>query len=193
MALHEKALIVGLSGPSSSGKTTLARLLRDIWPGTFILHEDDFYWPDSQIPVKNGVQDWDCLEAIDLNKLQDTLQHIKEHGGPPANFVSKEDQNSVGECPVDSTVVKDWRDRARRLESDRALKIAVIDGFLLYAKAMDHIWKQLDVKLFLHTDFMTAKARRESRSGYVTLEGFWEDPPGEFPSFQNTSLVRSNL
>lgn len=23
-----------------------------------------------------------------------------------------------------------------------------------------------------------AKARREARSGYVTLEGFWEDPPG---------------
>ena len=23
-----------------------------------------------------------------------------------------------------------------------------------------------------------AKARREARSGYVTIEGFWEDPPG---------------
>lgn len=35
-----------------------------------------------------------------------------------------------------------------------------------------------DIKLFLHTDYTTAKARRERRSGYVTLEGFWEDPPG---------------
>jgi len=35
-----------------------------------------------------------------------------------------------------------------------------------------------DVKLFLRTDFQTAKTRREARSGYVTLEGFWEDPPG---------------
>lgn len=38
-----KAVIVGISGASSSGKTTLARLLRDIFPNTFILHEDDFY------------------------------------------------------------------------------------------------------------------------------------------------------
>lgn len=38
-----KAIIVGISGPSSSGKTTLARLLRDVFPNTFILHEDDFY------------------------------------------------------------------------------------------------------------------------------------------------------
>lgn len=37
------ALVVGISGCSSSGKTTLARLLRDIFPNTFILHEDDFY------------------------------------------------------------------------------------------------------------------------------------------------------
>lgn len=40
---ESKALIVALSGCSSSGKTTLARLLRDIVPNTFILHEDDFY------------------------------------------------------------------------------------------------------------------------------------------------------
>jgi len=26
--------------------------------------------------------------------------------------------------------------------------------------------------------YAKAKARREARSGYVTLEGFWEDPPG---------------
>lgn len=38
-----KALVVGISGASSSGKTTLSRLLRDIFPNTFILHEDDFF------------------------------------------------------------------------------------------------------------------------------------------------------
>ncbi len=67
----EKAVIVGISGPSSSGKTTLARLLQRIFYGvqldcdsraqdndndndndnklnTFIIHEDDFYYPDDQ-------------------------------------------------------------------------------------------------------------------------------------------------
>ena len=61
-----KALVVGISGPSSSGKTTLARLLQRIFCGvtlnvgpeseteaedklnTFIIHEDDFYYPDDQ-------------------------------------------------------------------------------------------------------------------------------------------------
>lgn len=36
----------------------------------------------------------------------------------------------------------------------------------------------LDLKLFLRVSYEKAKARREARDGYVTLEGFWEDPPG---------------
>jgi pantothenate kinase-related protein Tda10 len=43
-----KALVVGISGASSSGKTTLSRLLCDIFPNTFVLHEDDFYKPEKE-------------------------------------------------------------------------------------------------------------------------------------------------
>jgi len=43
---------------------------------------------------------------------------------------------------------------------------------------MAPIQPQMDLKLFLRTSYAKAKARREARSGYVTLEGFWEDPPG---------------
>lgn len=43
-----RTIIVGISGCSSSGKTTLARLLRDMFPETFILHEYDFYKAESE-------------------------------------------------------------------------------------------------------------------------------------------------
>ena len=40
-------VVLGVSGPSSSGKTTLSRALRDLfeWAGvpTVLVHEDDFY------------------------------------------------------------------------------------------------------------------------------------------------------
>lgn len=59
--LEAMAIIVGISGPSSSGKTTLARLLLRVFGevtiphtdpttrlNTFIIHEDDFYLPDDK-------------------------------------------------------------------------------------------------------------------------------------------------
>jgi nicotinamide/nicotinate riboside kinase len=46
MASARKSIVVGISGCSSSGKTTLSRLLRDIFPNSFVLHEDDFYLPE---------------------------------------------------------------------------------------------------------------------------------------------------
>ena len=43
---------------------------------------------------------------------------------------------------------------------------------------MAAVHPSLDVKLFLRGSYAQAKARREARDGYVTLEGFWTDPPG---------------
>jgi nicotinamide/nicotinate riboside kinase len=43
---------------------------------------------------------------------------------------------------------------------------------------MASIQKHMDIKLFLRVSYAKAKLRREARSGYATIEGFWEDPPG---------------
>ncbi|KAL4732621.1 ribosylnicotinamide kinase [Fusarium chlamydosporum] len=178
-----KALIVGISGCSSSGKTTLARLLRDIFPHTFILHEDDFYRPEAELPAKNGLLDWDCAEAIDIPAMADSLAYIRQHAAFPPTLDSKEDQNSVGKCPVSETTIA-----AQRAKVDAALgpdhplrnnlRLCLLDGFLLYSPSMAAIKPNLDIKLFLRTTYEKAKARREARDGYVTLEGFWADPPG---------------
>ena len=177
-------LLVGISGPSSSGKTTLSRLLRDIFPSQqlTILHLDDFYLTDAEIPVKNGVQDWDCLESLDLKGLRDALQFIKKEGRSPDWLVSKEDQNSVGEHGVSERVVGELRREIGALLAEHSewqnRRICIVDGFLLFSEEMRDIRELFDVRLFLRTSYETAKKRREARSGYVTLEGFWQDPPG---------------
>ncbi|KAF5024961.1 hypothetical protein F66182_2912 [Fusarium sp. NRRL 66182] len=178
-----KALIAGISGCSSSGKTTLARLLRDIFPHTFILHEDDFYRPEAELPMKNGLLDWDCPEAIDIPAMAESLAYIRQHAAFPPTLDSKEDKNSVGKCPVSESTIA-----AQRAKVDAALapshplrrnlRLCLLDGFLLYAPSMDAIKPHLDIKLFLRTTYEKAKGRREARDGYVTLEGFWADPPG---------------
>lgn len=179
-----RPLLVGISGPSSSGKTTLSRLLRDIFPPSklFILHLDDFYKTDADIPVKNGIQDWDCIESINLPQLKSALQHIKERGESPEWLVSQEDQNSVGEHHVPEADIQRLRDEMHKWLHAKpeweGRRICVVDGFLLFSEDMKDIRSLFDVRLFLRTSYETAKRRREARSGYVTLEGFWQDPPG---------------
>lgn len=180
--MADPIVLVGISGPSSSGKTTLSRLLRDAFPPhqVTILHLDDFYLTDAEIPVKGGIQDWDCIESLNLPQLQQTLAYIKEHGRSPPDFVSKEDQNSVGQHGVSPEIAEKARQRIEKAVREVGWKrrICVVDGFLLFSEDMKAVRELFDVKMFLRTSYATAKRRREARSGYVTLEGFWEDPPG---------------
>lgn len=157
--MTQKTILIGISGVSSSGKTTLSRLLRDIFPSTFILHEDDFYWPDTQIPYRDGVQDWDCIEAIDVAGLQKALRYIKQHGTSPPDLQSKEDQNSVGESGVDEKVVEAWKDKASGSNEGDATasndaRIAIVDGFLLFGQDMEEVWQLMDVRIFLRTEYV---------------------------------------
>ncbi|KAL7785816.1 P-loop containing nucleoside triphosphate hydrolase protein [Trichoderma ceciliae] len=180
----KKALIVAISGCSSSGKTTLARLLRDIFPSTFILHEDDFYRPETELTMKNGLLDWDCAEAIDIPAMAEALSYIRQHASFPPTLDSKEDQNSVGQCPVSPSTISALASKVSSLIPSNhplitsGLRLCLLDGFLLYPPSMSAIQPLLDIKIFLRASYAKAKDRREARDGYVTLEGFWADPPG---------------
>ena len=103
---------------------------------------------------------------------------------PQPTLDSKEDQNSVGKCPVSDAAIAEAKARvAAALPPshplrDGTLSLCLLDGFLLYTSSMEPIKPYLDIKLFLRTSYAKAKARRENRDGYVTIEGFWTDPPG---------------
>lgn len=130
-----------------------------------------------------------------------SLAYIRQHAAfpvrslPPSKRIqnltfsqptleSKEDQNSVGRCPVPDSVIQAQRAKvAAALPASHplrtgSLRLCLFDGFLLYPPSMAAIQPCLDVKLFLRASYANAKARREARDGYVTLEGFWADPPG---------------
>lgn len=189
-----KTLLLALSGPSCSGKTTLARLLRSaLSPHAFIVHEDDFYKTDGDIPIKNVIvngqaqqlQDWDCLEAVDVEAFMDMLKFVKREGRVRTReegFEGKEDLNEVPGVHIDSLVVDGWRERFGRGFMGGVgvgdVRVAIVDGFLLYSEDMACVREMFDVKLLLRTKYETVKRRREGRKGYVTLEGFWEDPVG---------------
>ncbi|KAJ5655951.1 Phosphoribulokinase/uridine kinase [Penicillium longicatenatum] len=201
-------LVVGISGPSSSGKTTLARLLQRIFCGvdliqptpgtgpgtekerlnTFIIHEDDFYYPDDQIPyttTKSGerIQDWDTADAIDTNFLAQALAYVRGHGKLPPRLQSKEDQNDETDSGVEDGLVQELRRLVgKRLASNSSTQsqpktIAFMEGFLLYSapgadkdeSPLRAVQDQIHLPLFLPASYTNVKTRREARSGYVTI------------------------
>lgn len=167
------------------------------------------------------LEDWDCIDSLDLPLFESTLQHLHDHGTLPPDSVSKEDQNSVGESHVSAREIEDAKARVatwvekllataegeqQRGATDgprRQIRIYIVDGFLLYPEppltskapsttsgstyphsqdALTHLHALtaalLDPKLFIPSTRQQTLARRAARSGYVTLEGFWTDPPG---------------
>jgi nicotinamide/nicotinate riboside kinase len=103
--------------------------------------------------------------------------------------------NNVGSSSVSSGIVEEQR---KRLVSSGVVgssetkhtqqnpqhnhpdpRICILDGFLLYPPlVLAQLHAHLDLKLFLPVSYTKMKARREARKGYVTAEGFWEDPEG---------------
>jgi nicotinamide/nicotinate riboside kinase len=96
----------------------------------------------------------------------------------------------VGECPVPNEAIAEVKSQVKEWlqpgnpghgilqDASNPTSICLFDGFLLYSESLAPVQSQLDLKLFLRVSYAKAKARREARSGYATLEGFWEDPPG---------------
>lgn len=70
-------------------------------------------------------------------------------------------------------------------------KLVIVDGFLLFGKSIpDSLRGLFDVRVLLRAKYEDAKRRRERRNGYVTLEGFWQDPEGYFDGVVWPGYVR---
>ncbi|KAG0366950.1 ribosylnicotinamide kinase [Gamsiella multidivaricata] len=184
MALSNANQITGISFALLQ---TTARYLRSILPNSTIVHQDDFYKPEDQLPIdsRTGLANWDCPEAIDFETMISTLTHVKDHGQFPERFNSLEDKNPVGSItpsdPISDHILDGLRERiiSQIPSYDRTnVKFLILDGFILYVD--NQLRNAIDIKFYLTAPYQVLKERRESRKGYATLEGYWVDPPGYF-------------
>lgn len=75
--------LVMLSGPSSSGKTTTANLLKnafqEVGVNSTIISLDDFYRGERQAPLlPNGQHDYECVDALDVPDIENCLMSLIE-------------------------------------------------------------------------------------------------------------------
>ncbi|KAM9903720.1 hypothetical protein OXX79_003186 [Metschnikowia pulcherrima] len=186
----KKLILVGVSGPSSSGKSTVVKSLVSVLPHCTEIHLDDFYFPDTQIPLDSthNVQNWDCADALNWQKFREYLESVRATGGDvlPVDSLEIESELSLSaeqRAKIQAGVASDfpWL---------KDCHVVLVDGFMLYHD--DSVADMLDVKLLFRAPYSTLKFRRESRQGYNTVEGFWSDPPGYFDNIVWPAYIDSH-
>ena len=174
---------LGVSGPSSAGKTTLAHLLSSIFAPHVqnILHGDDFCKDISLLPTYHGYPDADGPGGVDFEKMVETLGYVKAHGGKlPEKFTSWQadvfhDQEGKALRMVPQEALKQMRDKVSEQLKGAEYSIVIMEGFLLYHRS--DVREMLDGRLFIRLDHQEARRRRLQRPNYgaEAKEGeFWK-------------------
>lgn len=78
-------LIIGVSGATCSGKSTLAQSLHKELPGSYLVRQDDFFLPvDSEchtlIPALNHFN-WEIMTSLDMERMHTVIENILSSDG----------------------------------------------------------------------------------------------------------------
>lgn len=88
MAEKNPIKVIGISGGSGSGKSTVAISLCKKYPDVYtLLQIDDYFKKEEFVPSMHGKLNWDHPDAIDLDKLHQDLQTLLK--GEPITIRTK--------------------------------------------------------------------------------------------------------
>lgn len=140
-----RAHIIGIAGPSSSGKTELSRQVAQKLPGTSIVSLDSYYRGMAEIPLEERKKvNFDHPDALDWELLHEHLQAIAA--------------GRAFEEPVYSFADYARTDRTKRIEPSEFI---VVEGlFVLY---WPELRSMLDTKIYVETDAAVCFDRRLRR------------------------------
>jgi uridine kinase len=140
-----KPHIIGVAGPSSSGKTELSRQLAQHLPGTSIVSLDSYYRGMEEIPLEERKKvNFDHPDALDWELLHEHLQAMAAGTGFDEPVYSFADYARTTET--------------RRIEPS---KFIVVEGlFVLYWPELRHM---LDTKVYVETAADVCFSRRLRR------------------------------
>lgn len=97
LGLKNKRIIVMISGPSASGKTTTALMIKEkleqLGSGAALISLDNFYRDRRECKkLEEGIIDYESPEALDIDEFKICMRNLMEKGGcdiPKFNFAAK--------------------------------------------------------------------------------------------------------
>jgi len=109
-----------------------------------------------------------------MDDFVDAMRYIRARDGNyPPTLKSIQEKNELGDPGISDQVIGSVRQNFLSLNlldpEDPAVLLCLVDGFFLYSDPS--VVDELDLRFLIRAPYHKLKARREARSGYVTLEG----------------------
>ncbi len=138
--------LIGIAGGSGCGKSTLSYELRDKYPKLIeAVHFDDYQKEKLNVPLFEGMRNWDHPDAIDFAKLHHDLLQLK--GDREVKLMTK-----------DSLLNPTYEKKGRIPHILKPKKIIIVEGYLLFKN--EEVRNLFDLKIFLDIPIMESMKRR---------------------------------
>ncbi len=131
----KNVIVIGVSGGSASGKTTVANRIKDEFKESVELLSHDFYYlPQDDLPFEERIKlNYDHPSVFDTERIIQDIKQLK--------------QLQPIERPVYS--YKEYT-RAAETVTVNPAKVIIVEGFLIYENS--ELRSLMDIKVFVDTD-----------------------------------------
>ncbi|XP_041601334.1 nicotinamide riboside kinase 1 isoform X1 [Vulpes lagopus] len=159
-----KTFVIGISGVTNGGKTTLAKNLQKHLPNCSVISQDDFFKPESEIAKDtNGFLQYDVSPGANSKLIQ--WAHLpSDRGGLDSCFLLSTAHKVLEALNMDEmmSTISCWMENpSTDSGSTEEIPILIIEGFLLFNyKPLDTLWNR---SYFLTIPYEECKRRRSKR------------------------------
>lgn len=142
--------LICVAGSTGSGKSTLVYGLQEQFPELIeVIYFTDYQKSIEQVPVHQGMKNWDCPEAIDFDKLFSDLTNLKEERDVKTMTKNEKYNPSYSE---------NWKRIPHTIKSK---KIIFIEGYM--ALANEKVRELYDLSIFLDLSTEERMKRRRTK------------------------------
>jgi len=157
--------VIGVSGVTCGGKTTLTKLLQRSFPWARVIHQDKYFYPEDypghlRVPEMNEHINFDRWSALDMEQMEKDVHKIL-HTPPTINGLRTKNEEIPPNFAEGLELLRNLKDIDFDTSKYSHIPIIIIEGFIMFES--EDLYEKCDMRLFLTLDEETCRHRRSLR------------------------------